>query len=106
LGGFPLPLEVAELVVHVVHLALQPLPLPLEPVPLGADLLESAPALVEIRSLLSVRWIHRSEEYDQRAECVSGEAGKRGRNNTPEDHLQQEMTSPLPRLPAVRLRHV
>jgi hypothetical protein len=36
---FPLPLQVTQLVVYVMHLPLQSLPLALQPIPLGADLL-------------------------------------------------------------------
>ena len=70
LGGFPLALEVAQLVVDVVHLALQPLLLLLQPVPLGPDFLQPAPALLEVGRRLGVRGGERSR---------SGERGRRSR---------------------------
>jgi hypothetical protein len=50
---FPLPLQVGQLVVDVVDLALQPALLLLQTIPLRPDDLKSALAFLQVRSSLS-----------------------------------------------------
>src|SRR6185503_15839318 len=68
LGGLALPLQVAQLVVHVVHLTLQPLPLAFQPVSFGPDLLESAATFLQVRGALSLQRCRGQDEHEERTE--------------------------------------